>query len=133
VTDPIQRNLRNLVVGTALAASLAVSMPQPVKADTTSTLLIAAGAAAVVGALLIDSNNRPYYVNNNRRYYVTQNEATYYRAHHRTVQRQAWVPENEYPVQRSAGYQFPQQRAGRGNNSHGAQGHGNQGGNRDQR
>ena len=74
--------------------------PAPAKADTTSTALIAVGAAAIVGALLYDGNNRPYYVRDNHRYYVSQDEAQYYRGHHRTYQRQAFVPEREYPVQR---------------------------------
>jgi hypothetical protein len=104
-----QNVLRTLVAGATLIAATTVFIPRPVQADTTSTVLIAAGAAAIVGALLIDSNNRPYYVNNNRRYYVTQNEATYYRSHHRVVARQAWVPENEYPVQRNAGYPIREQ------------------------
>jgi hypothetical protein len=109
MTDSVQRSLRTLVVGTALVSAVTISIPKIAQANTTSTALIAAGAAAIVGALLIDSNNRPYYVNNDRRYYVSQNEATYYRSHHRTVQRQAWVPESEYPVQRNAGYRIPQQ------------------------
>lgn len=99
-----QNIFRNLVAGLVLVAATIVFIPRPVQANTTSTVLIAAGAAAIVGALLMDSNNRPYYVSNNRRYYVTQNEASYYRSHHRVVARQAWVPENEYPVQRNAGY-----------------------------
>jgi hypothetical protein len=101
--------IQTIAIGGALVATATVSMSAPAKADTASTLLIAAGAAAIVGALLVDSNQHPYYVKNNQRYYVTQNEATYYRAHHKVVQRQAWVPENEYPVQRNAGYRMPQQ------------------------
>ena len=58
------------------------------------------GTAAIVGALVYDSNNHPYYVRNNRRYYVTQQEAGYYRSHHQGVERRAYVPEREYPVQR---------------------------------
>jgi len=113
------RNIfRNIVAGVALAAATFVFIPRPVQADTTSTVLIAAGAAAIVGALLMDSNNRPYYVSNNRRYYVTQNEATYYRSHHRVVARQAWVPENEYPVQRNAGYPIREQRQMAHNQQH---------------
>ncbi len=104
-----QNIFRNLVAGVALVAATIVFIPRPVQADTTSTVLIAAGAAAIVGAILMDSNNRPYYVNNHRRYYVTQNEATYYRSHHKLVARQAWVPENEYPVQRNAGYPIREQ------------------------
>jgi hypothetical protein len=46
------------------------------------------------------------------------------RAHHKTVQRQAWVPENEYPVKRNAGYNIPPQRANPPGN--GNQGRGNQ-------
>jgi hypothetical protein len=95
------RAFKGLAVGTALVAAITISLPRPAQADTTSTALFAVGAAAIVGALLYDGNNRPYYVNNNRRYYVTQGEASYYRSHHRVVQRQAWVPENEYPVQRN--------------------------------
>jgi hypothetical protein len=105
-----QNIFRSLVAGLTLVAATTVFIPRPVQANTTSTVLIAAGAAAIVGALLMDSNNRPYYVSNNRRYYVTQNEATYYRNHHRVVARQAWVPENEYPVQRNAGYPIREQR-----------------------
>jgi thiamine biosynthesis lipoprotein ApbE len=105
--------LKGFAVGTAFVAAVTVALPRPVQADTTSTALFAVGAAAIVGALLYDSNNRPYYVNNNRRYYVTQNEASYYRSHHRVVQRQAWVPENEYPVQRNAGYNFQNRDQGR--------------------
>ncbi len=101
--------IQTIAIGSALVAAASVSMSAPAKADTTSTLLIAAGAAAIVGAILIDSNQHPYYVKNNQRYYVTQNEVTYYRAHHHVVQRQAWVPENEYPVQRTAGYHMSQQ------------------------
>ncbi len=101
--------LKPIAIGTALIAAATISVPSPAQASTTSTVLIAAGAAAIVGALLIDSNSHPYYVKNNRRYYVTQNEASYYRSHHQVVQRQAWVPENEYPVQRNAGYPMRQQ------------------------
>lgn len=104
--------LKPLVLGTALVAAATVSVPAPAQANTTSTVLIAAGAAAIVGALLVDSNSHPYYVQNNQRYYVTQDEATYYRSHHQVVQRRAWVPENEYPVQRTAGYQMRPQPQG---------------------
>jgi len=90
---------RAAAIGSLVLAGTFVA-PQPAVADTASTIAIAAGAAAIVGALLIDNNNRPYYVRDNRRYYVTQNEAQYYRAHHHMVQRQAWVPEREYPVAR---------------------------------
>jgi len=83
-----------IVAGTLVA-------PQPAPADTESTAAIIAGAVGIVGALLIDANNRPYYVKNNRRYYVTQPEAKYYRGHHKVVQRQAYVPEQEYPVARN--------------------------------
>jgi hypothetical protein len=72
----------------------------PAKADTASTAAIVAGAASIVGALLYDSSNHPYYVRNNRRYYVSQDEASYYRSHHRGYMRQAYVPEREYPVAR---------------------------------
>ncbi|MFY9781892.1 MAG: hypothetical protein WAJ85_15455 [Candidatus Baltobacteraceae bacterium] len=118
--DPIHRSLKGIAVGIALVAGLTATVPQPARADTTSTVLIAAGAAAIVGALLIDANNRPYYVNDNRRYYVTQSEATYYRSHRGAVRRQAWVPENQFPVERNAGYNIPQQRGGHG--GHGGQG-----------
>jgi hypothetical protein len=112
--ESFQSVIKRIALGTALVAAFSVSAPRPAQADTTSTALIIAGAAAIVGALLVDSNNRSYYVNNNERYYVTPSEATYYRAHHNVVQRQAWVPENSYPVRRNAGYQIPQQQ-GRGN------------------
>lgn len=127
MNERIQRTLKNLGIGTALVAVAIIPIPRPAQADTTSTALIIAGAAAIVGALLLDSNNRPYYVNNNRRYYVTQDEANYYRTHRQVVQRQAWVPENEYPVQRNAGYRFPVQKSdrGRGNQGHPGQGNGN--------
>jgi hypothetical protein len=122
-----------LLVGTALVAAATVSAPRPAQADTTSTALIIAGAAAIVGALLVDSSNRSYYVRDNQRYYVTQDEANYYRGHHNTVQRQAWVPENEYPVRRNAGYQIPQRASNqwqhsnqRGNQNRGNQNRGNQ-------
>jgi hypothetical protein len=86
--------------GLLLLGSLG-GVPAPAKADSTSTALIAVGAAAIVGALLYDGNNHPYYVRDNRRYYVTQDEAQYYRGHHQMQQRQAWVPEREYPVERN--------------------------------
>jgi hypothetical protein len=119
--------IQTIAIGSALVATATISMPAPAKADTASTLLIAAGAAAIVGAILIDSNNHPYYVRNNQRYYVTQNEATYYRAHHNVVQRQAWVPENEYPVQRNAGYRMPQQQVAHMNQQQRDQNQGDQG------
>ena len=96
--------LKGLAAGTALATTLWLTPPAPAMADTATTAAIVAGAASIVGALLIDANNHPYYVKDNRRYYVTQPEANYYRAHHHVVQRSAWVPEQEYPVQRTAGY-----------------------------
>jgi len=102
---------------TAIASLLVAGMlvaPQPAPADTASTAAIIAGAMGIVGALLIDANNRPYYVKNNHRYYVSQPEAQYYRSHHRVVQRQAWVPEQEYPIARNP-YQG-------GNNGHGNNG-----------
>ena len=74
--------------------------PMPAKADTASTMAIIAGAAAIVGALLYDNNGHPYYIRDNRRYYVTQDEANYYREHHRGYERRAYVPEREYPVAR---------------------------------
>jgi len=90
---------------------------QPAKADTASTAAIIAGAAAIVGALLIDNNNRPYYVNGGKRYYVTQAEANQWKSRHHVVQRQAYVPEQEYPVARDPYH---------GNQGHGNQGQGNQ-------
>lgn len=115
----INDSLKGLVLGAALVGTTFVAIPRPAQADTTSTVLIAAGAAAIVGALLLDANNRPYYVKNNHRYYVTQSEANYYRSHHKVVARQAWVPENEYPVARNAGYhvQGNQQMARKQNNN----------------
>ncbi len=122
--ESIQSALKRVVLGTALVAAVAVSAPRPAQADTASTAAIVAGAAAIVGALLVDSNNRSYYVKNNERYYVTPGEATYYRAHHKVVQRQAWVPENSYPVRRNAGYQIPQQPYGYVNRNGQANGNG---------
>ena len=90
---------RAAAIGALIVAGTFIA-PQPAKADTASTIAIAAGAAAIVGALVYDSSNHPYYVRNNRRYYVTQQEATYYRGHHQGVERRAYVPEREYPVQR---------------------------------
>ena len=94
----------SLFASTALAGTLAVGAfagpPTMAKADTASTAAIIAGAAVIVGALLYDGNNRPYYVRDNHRYYVTQNEAQYYRGHHHGVIRNAYVPEQEYPVAR---------------------------------
>jgi hypothetical protein len=104
MTHPYQATLSRIALGTALVAAMAISLPRPAAADTTSTVLIAAGAAAIVGALLIDGNNRPYYVRDNQRYYVSNDEAQYYRNHHHMVQRQAWVPENEYPAHYSRNY-----------------------------
>ena len=91
---------RATAIGSLILAGTLVA-PQPAAADTASTAAIIAGAMGIVGALLIEANNRPYYVKNNRRYYVTQPEAQYYRSHHHVVQRQAWVPEQEYPVARN--------------------------------
>jgi hypothetical protein len=85
--------------GLIIAATLVA--PQPAPADTESTAAIVSAAAGIVGALLIGANNQPYYVKNNHRYYVTQPEAQYYRGHHKVVQRQAYVPEQEYPVARN--------------------------------
>jgi hypothetical protein len=91
---------RATAIGSLILAATLVA-PQPVPADTASTAAIVAGAMGIVGALLIDANNRPYYVKNNHRYYVTQPEAQYYRGHHHVVQRQAYVPEQEYPIARN--------------------------------
>ena len=88
-----------LIAGSVALGTFSGPAAQPARADTSSTLAIA-GAAAIVGALLLDNNNRPYYVQNNHRYYVSQQEATYWRHRHHVVQRQAWVPEREYPVAR---------------------------------
>jgi len=118
----IQNTLKYFVVGAAIVAVTAVSIPRPAQADTASTAAIIAGAAAIVGALLLDGNNQPYYVNNNRKYYVTKPEASYWQTHHHTVVRRAYVPENEYPVARSAGYRIPEQQR-RNNQGHGNQGH----------
>src|SRR5262249_37248420 len=92
--------LKRAVAVACLVGAGSFVAPQPAAADTASTAAIVAGAAAIVGALLYDSSNKPYYVRSGHRYYVTQQEAQYYRAHHHMVQRQAWVPENEYPVAR---------------------------------
>ena len=104
MTNPYQAVLGRIAIGTAIVAALSISLPRPVQADTTSTALFAVGAAAIVGALLYDGNNHPYYVRNNQRYYVSQGQAAYYRNHHRMVQRQAWVPENEYPAHYGGNY-----------------------------
>jgi len=103
--------------------------PMPAKADTASTMAIIAGAAAIVGALLYDNNGHPYYIRDNRRYYVTQDEASYWRSHHKVVVRRAYVPEYEYPVARNAGYRIPEQQQPQHsyNQGHGNQGYGNQG------
>ncbi len=129
----MHRTCQGLVVGAALVAAAVVSGPSPAMASTSTDLAIA--ATAIVGALLLDANNRPYYVADDRRYYVSQDEANYYRAHHHVVRRQAWVREDEYPVQRNAGYPVaqrqPQHEApnsqvhfgqGNGNPSHGGRG-----------
>jgi hypothetical protein len=102
--DIMQRSLAAAAAGTTLLAAISFGIPRPAQADTASTIAIAAGAAAIVGALLVDGNGHPYYVRDNRRYYVTNDEANYYRSHHHVVQRTAWVPENEYPVQRNVRY-----------------------------
>lgn len=112
----VQTTFRRLILGSAIVAATTISIPRPAQANTTSTALIAAGAAAIIGALLTDANNHPYYVQNNRRYYVTPAEANYYRSHRNVVQRTAWVQENQYPVQRNAGYRMPQQQAYYSNN-----------------
>jgi hypothetical protein len=125
---------KGLVVGTALVAATTVWIPRPAQAATSSADILAA-VGAIVGVLLLDSNNHPYYVTNNRRYYVTQAVANSYRARHKVVVRQAWVPETEYPVARNAGYQVPQQprtiqrpsNQRNGNQGNGNQGNGNQG------
>ena len=119
-----QHTHKYVVAATALVAVATVSIPRPAQADTTTTAAIIAGAAAIVGALLLDGNNRPYYITNNRKYYVTQPEANYWQTHHRVVVRKAYVPENEYPVARNAGYRIPKyQQPQHGNN----QGRDNQG------
>jgi hypothetical protein len=97
--------------GLLVAGSLGATQ-MPAKADTASTAAIVGGAAAIVGALLYDSSNHPYYVRDNHRYYVTQNEAQYYRSHHHGTMRQAYVPEQEYPVARDPYHG----NGGRGNN-----------------
>jgi hypothetical protein len=114
--------IKSVVAGAALVAVTTVGIPRPAQAATSPALLAAVGA--IVGALLLDSNNHPYYVKNNKRYYVTQTEANTYRARHRVVVRQAWVPENEYPVARNAGYQVPQQQRGSQRNGNQGQGQG---------
>lgn len=112
------RNLTTAVAATAIIAGASFAIPRTAQADQTSTALYAVGAAAIVGALLYDGNNRPYYLNNNRRYYVSQGQANYYRSHHHGYQRNAWVPENEYPVQNN-GYQQQQRGDMRGGDMHG--------------
>jgi hypothetical protein len=92
--------LLSTALGGFIVLGALAGTPTIVKADTASTAAIIAGAAAIAGALLYDGNNRPYYVRNNHRYYVTQQEAQYYRGHHRGVERRAFVPEQEYPVSR---------------------------------
>lgn len=127
MSHSVQSILQRLVVGTAIVAATAVSIPRPAQADTASTVAIIAGAATIVGALLLDGNNQPYYVNNNRKYYVTQNEASYWRSHHNVVVRRAYVPENEYPVARNAGYNVQQRQGGGQDHGMQGQGHGMQG------
>ena len=99
--------LRSVAAGSALVAAATFMHPLPAAADTTSAIVSA--ASAIVGALLVDANNRPYYVQESRRYYVTPEVANYWRSHHHVVQRNAWVPENEYPVERNGGYREVQQ------------------------
>ncbi len=107
-------HLVSTTLGGLLTLAAFAGTPTIAKADTASTAAIVAGAAAIVGALLYDGSNHPYYVRNNRRYYVTQNEAQYYRSRHQGVQRNAWVPENEYPVARD-----PYHNQGNGNQGNG--------------
>jgi len=97
-----------------LAIALSMGAPSMVRADAGSTAAIIAGAAAIAGALIYDSSNHPYYVQNGHRYYVSQQEAAYYRGHHRGYERRAYVPEPEYPVSRAYG-----SRGGNENNDHG--------------
>jgi len=117
------RNLTTAVAATAIIAGASFAIPRTAQADQTSTALYAVGAAAIVGALLYDGNNRPYYLNNNRRYYVSDGQANYYRSHHHGYQRNAWVPENEYPVQENNGYR-PQGGGMHGGDMHGGDMHG---------
>jgi hypothetical protein len=106
----ISQSFQRFALGAGLIATIAIGAPRPAQANTTSTAFIIAGAAAIVGALLVDSQNKTYYVKNNKRYYVTPDEATYYRSHHKVVERKAYVPENEYPVAQSADARMQQQR-----------------------
>jgi hypothetical protein len=92
-------NLVSAALGALLVLGTVGGTQTAAKADSGSTAAIV-GGALIAGALLYDANNRPYYVQNNRRYYVTQSEAQSYRAHHHGVMRQAYVPEQEYPVAR---------------------------------
>jgi len=95
------------IVSTLLATTVIVGgsfagAVQPANADTETTAAIIAAAGAIVGALIVDSNNHPYYVNNGKRYYVTQNEANYWKKQHGpVVRRNAYVPEQRYPVARN--------------------------------
>jgi hypothetical protein len=107
--------LGSSALGLLLAAGMLGQTQTAAKADTASTAAIVAGAAAIVGALVYDGNNRPYYVRNDRRYYVSQSEASYYRGHHHGVMRNAYVPEQEYAIQRDPYH-------GGGNNGHGSGG-----------
>jgi hypothetical protein len=108
---------------TALAGMLSVALttgaPSMARADAGSTAAIIAGAAAIVGAIIYDSSNRPYYVRNERRYYITEDEAVWYRRHHRGYERRAYVPEQEYPVARD--YDHRSDRRGDDNRDHGHQ------------
>lgn len=75
------------IIRVALAAATigtltTTALPQPARADTTSTALIAAGAAAIIGSLIYDSSKHQYYyTHGSRRVYVDNNTANYYRNH----------------------------------------------------
>jgi 5'-3' exonuclease len=101
-----------------LSIALSMGAPSMLRADTGSTAAIIAGAAAITGALIYDAGNHPYYVQSGHRYYVTQQQAAWYRGHHRGYERRAYVSEPEYPVARAYGNQGDRNQGDR-NNDHG--------------
>lgn len=105
ILSMITTSRRMAAVAGMLAIALSMGAPSVVRADTGSTAAIIAGAAAITGALIYDAGNHPYYVQSGHRYYVSQQQAVWYRGHHRGYERRAYVPEPEYPVAREYGNQ----------------------------